>query len=128
MLVQEAQSFELPKNYKKKWRMFTMYGSIRKSYGAKKASRENENKERKGFFTRRKSKETEVVDNVFQETSYMNVESKANKKARPAQSNVVRPNNERNNNAKSEFPIASVILTIVFTMMVMVLAFGLGGV
>ena len=105
-----------------------MYGSIRKSYGAKKASHENERRETKSFFGKTKAKSAGVKDVIFQETSYMNVEvSKKQQSARP--NKVLRPNQENNSgSAKSEFPIASVILTIVFTMMVMVLAFGLGGV
>lgn len=105
-----------------------MYGSIRKSYGAKKASRENEIKERKSFFSR-KSKGAQTQDSIFQETSYMNVESSKNVKNAKNTNKISRPIQESNTNStKSEFPIASVILTIVFTMMVMVLAFGLGGV
>ena len=104
-----------------------MYGSIRKSYGAKKASRENVIKERRSFFGRKSAKKVDMQETAFQETSYMNVEVSRNQQnARP--NRVIHPNQERNNSAKSEFPIASVILTIVFTMMVMVLAFGLGGV
>ncbi len=105
-----------------------MYGSIRKSYGAKKASRENEKRERRSFFGRKKAK-IDNQDTMFEETSYMNVEMPRNAKANKNNHNVVRPSQENNTNGtKSEFPIASVILTIVFTMMVMVLAFGLGGV
>ena len=101
-----------------------MYGSIRKSYGAKKASHENET--RKSFFGRKKVKKVDVQDAMYQETSYMNVENSKNAKASKPNRTFARPNQENNNNStKSEFPIASVILTIVFTMMVMVLAFGL---
>ena len=107
-----------------------MYGSIRKSYGAKKASRENETKERKVLFGKKKTRETDSQDAMFQETSYMNVEANKTSKAQKSDRKIVRPavQESNNNSTKSEFPIASVILTIVFTMMVMVLAFGLGGV
>ncbi len=103
-----------------------MYGSIRKSYGAKKASRDTEKKERRILFGAKKKKNVE--ENDFQDTSYMNVEgnSRFSKGTKP--SNNVQQNNDKNGSSKSEFPIASVILTIVFTMMVMVLAFGFGGI
>lgn len=106
-----------------------MYGSIRKSYGAKKASRDTEKKERKILFGAKKKNNAE--EDVFQETSYMNVEgnSKFSKGTKPSNSNhSSQQNNDKNSSGKSEFPIASVILTIVFTMMVMVLAFGFGGI
>ena len=106
-----------------------MYGSIRKSYGAKKASRDTEKKERRILFGAKKK--NNVEEDVFQETSYMNVEgnSRFSRGTKPANnSNSFQQNNDKNNAGKSEFPIASVILTIVFTMMVMVLAFGFGGI
>ena len=103
-----------------------MYGSIRKSYGAKKASRDTEKKERRILFSAKKNK---VEDEVFQETSYVNVEnSKYSKNTKHSNNNRFQVENDKNNSSKSEFPIASVILTIVFTMMVMVLAFGFGGI
>ena len=110
-----------------------MYGSIRKSYGAKKASCDAEKKERKLFFGKKKKIE-ETAQEEFQETSYINVENSnkeiKNTKSRSFGHDFFSNKNEQNNsNAnKSEFPIASVILTIVFTMMVMVAAFGFGGI
>ncbi len=105
-----------------------MYGSIRKSYGAKKASRDVEKKERRSLFGAKKK--NKVEEDVFQETSYMNVEgsSRFSKNVKPSINNRFQQENNNNNSSKSEFPIASVILTIVFTMMVMVLAFGFGGI
>ena len=103
-----------------------MYGSIRKSYGAKKASRDTEKKERRILFS---AKKNNVDDEGFQETSYVNVEnSKYSKNTKHSNNNRFQVENDKNNSSKSEFPIASVILTIVFTMMVMVLAFGFGGI
>ena len=106
-----------------------MYGSIRKSYGARKSSCDNTKKERRILFGAKKK--NNVEDDVFQETSYMNVESARYSKNNTKQQSNNRfqvENDNRSNSSKSEFPIASVILTIVFTMMVMVLAFGFGGI
>lgn len=105
-----------------------MYGSIRKSYGAKKASRDNEKKERRILFGAKKK--NKIEEDVFQETSYVNVEgaSRYSKNAKQPSNNRFQSENNKNSSSKSEFPIASVILTIVFTMMVMVLAFGFGGI
>jgi hypothetical protein len=104
--------------------MSPMYGSIRKSYGAK-ASNTNERKEQKSIFSK-KTSHKELKNGEYQDTSYINVDNrKSNKNVR---ANIEKPvYNTENNAQKSEFPIASVILTIVFTMMVMVLAFGFGG-
>lgn len=101
-----------------------MYGSIRKNYGAKKASSERETR---SFFGKKKVKNFDVKNAAFQETSYINVENCKNGKTNK-DSHSFQHSQQVNNSTKSEFPIASVILTIVFTMMVMVLAFGLGGV
>ncbi len=101
-----------------------MYGSIRKSYGAK-ASNNSEKKERKSIFSKKTSRK-ELRNGEYQDTSYINVDNHKNNKN--VRTNVEKPvQNVENNAGKSEFPIASVILTIVFTMMAMVLAFGFGG-
>lgn len=102
-----------------------MYGSIRKSYGAKKSSRDTEKREKKTLFLK-KNKKSNLKNDDFQETSYVNVENSKNVKNTKIDFER-RQQNTENNLGKSEFPIASVILTIVFTMMVMVLAFGFGG-
>ncbi|MBQ3040820.1 MAG: hypothetical protein IJD42_04400 [Clostridia bacterium] len=105
-----------------------MYGSIRKSYGAKRASRETETTERKvSFFAKRKKKKT-AKPGEYEETSYINVEAPTQEtRATRANTTPTQEKTNKNQVIKNEFPIASVILTIVFTMMVMVLAFGLGG-
>ena len=107
-----------------------MYGSIRKSYGAKKASSVNEKENRKMLF-KRNSKKKSIDRDDLQQTSYINVERvRCSKNSKAIANKVEEPktNEKEQFTEKNEFPIASVILTIVFTMMVMVLAFGFGGV
>ena len=101
-----------------------MYGSIRKSYGAK-ASRDFEHVSRKKDIVKdTKKKEKKVKREDLQTTSYINVDDvKQSKKISDTKNQ-----NKTDNTIKNEFPIASVILTIVFTMMFMVLVFGCGGV
>lgn len=103
-----------------------MYGSIRKSYGAKRASRSTETTERKLSLFARKNKKRTKNPTAYEDTSYVNVENPAQTN-RNARVNTPVQDTNKNGITKNEFPIASVILTIVFTMMVMVLAFGIGG-
>lgn len=71
-----------------------------------------------------KKKEKKVKREDLQTTSYINVDDvKQSKKTSDTKNQ-----NKTDNTIKNEFPIASVILTIVFTMMFMVLVFGFGGV
>ena len=104
-----------------------MYGSIRKSYGAKRASRETETTARKVSGFARKNPQKIKRASEYEETSYINVESPVKESKNTRGKVVPHSTEEKNTVMKNEFPIASVILTIVFTMMIMVLAFGIGG-
>lgn len=102
-----------------------MYGTIRKSYSAaRNASNASENKTNKSLL---KKKNKAVIENQevddLQQTRYIRVDEvkKANQNT-----NVKTEKKEESKNIinKNEFPVASVILTIVLTMMAMILAFG----
>jgi len=94
-----------------------MYGSIRKSYGDKFASVSDENESiSKNTKKEKKSRKKRIE---AQPTSYVNLNEIENKDS-------VQENRGRIFNTKNEFPVASVILTIVFTMLAMVFVFGFG--
>jgi hypothetical protein len=98
-----------------------MYGTIRKSYGAKKITGTVENVV-KHSYEEKKDKKKDKVKEDLQKTRYMKVDyvdlKKKEKKGR-----VI----ENRKKFKNEYPIASIILTMVFTMMVLVFGFGFGG-
>ena len=104
-----------------------MYGSIRKSYGAKRASCATETTARKVSGFARKNPKKVKRSSEYEETSYINVEVPSHESKTTRGKTPSHNTEEKNTVMKNEFPIASVILTIVFTMMVMVLAVGIGG-
>ncbi len=98
-----------------------MYGTIRKNYGAKRVSDVSENVVERSFEEKsKKDKKRERED--LQQTRYVRVDYDAPGKR--SRDKYEAPKSEKK--FKNEFPIASVILTIVFTMMAMVFAFGFG--
>ena len=99
-----------------------MYGTIRKNYGARIASDVSENVVERSYEEKkdkRKEKKKEIDD--LQQTRYMRVDYDTTTKR-----TVERHEAPSGKHFKNEFPIASVILTIVFAMMAMVFAFGFG--
>ena len=98
-----------------------MYGTIRKNYGAKRTTDVSENVVERSFEERSKKDKRRESDDL-QQTRYIKVDYEASgKKSRDRYEAPV-----EDKKFKNEFPIASVILTIVFTMMAMVFAFGFG--
>ena len=98
-----------------------MYGTIRKNYSARRPSNISDNVvERSYKETVKKEKRRNRMEDL-QQTRYMKVDynntTVINTKETPVYS-------EPKKVFKNEFPIASVILTIVVTMMAMVFAFG----
>ena len=98
-----------------------MYGTIRKNYGAKRTSDVSENVVERSFSEKVK-KDKKRYKEELQETRYVKVDLESHGKK--IQDRYEAPQNGRR--YKNEFPVASVILTIVFTMMAMVFAFGFG--
>lgn len=94
-----------------------MYGTIRKSYGDKYASIENENESKSKTFKKEKKLRKKRIE--AQPTSYVNLNEIQEKEN-------TQENFGRFSSNKNEFPVASVILTIVFTMLAMVFVFGFG--
>ncbi|MBQ9744420.1 MAG: hypothetical protein IJW19_04760 [Clostridia bacterium] len=101
-----------------------MYGTIRKNYGAKRASDVSENVVEHSYKEKEKKskKKYREIDDL-QQTRYMKVDY--NESGKRVQDTYQAPVTKKI--FKNEFPVASVILTIVFTMMAMVFAFGFGG-
>ena len=100
-----------------------MYGTIRKSYSISKASHNYEDNTVKGLAEKNnKAKRRKIAKDELQKTSYIKINEEAEKS--------VQYEAEQKNEGiyKNEFPVASIILTIVFTMMVLVFAFGFGGI
>ena len=97
-----------------------MYGTIRKNYSARRASNVSDNVVERSYKEKIKKEKRRNTDNL-QQTRYMKVDysntAVINTKETPVYS-------EPKKVFKNEFPIASVILTIVVTMMAMVFAFG----
>jgi hypothetical protein len=97
-----------------------MYGTIRKNYSARRASNVSDNVVERSYKEKIKKEKRRNTDNL-QQTRYMKVDysntAVINTKETPVYS-------EPKKIFKNEFPIASVILTIVVTMMAMVFAFG----
>ena len=98
-----------------------MYGTIRKNYGAKRTSDVSENVVERSFSEKVK-KDKKRYKEELQETRYVKVDLES--RCKKIQDRYEAPQNGRR--YKNEFPVASVILTIVFTMMAMVFAFGFG--
>lgn len=102
-----------------------MYGTIRKSYSAARNASNNasEKKTGLGFFKKKKADvQNQEVDDL-QQTRYIRVDE-IKKAKENVNVKVEKKDESKNIINKNEFPIASVILTIVLTMMAMVLAFG----
>ena len=98
-----------------------MYGTIRKNYSARRPSNVSDNVVERSYKEKvKKEKRRNRMDDL-QKTRYMKVDysntAVINTKETPAYS-------ESKMVFKNEFPIASVILTIVVTMMALVFAFG----
>jgi hypothetical protein len=103
-----------------------MYGSIRRNYSTAIDTSNIEKKSKFSWFRKKNkmAKKCQEIDDL-QETRYIKVDEvrKAQDVAMPK--TITRADeNSRNVINKNEFPVASVILTIVLTMMAMVLAFG----
>ena len=98
-----------------------MYGTIRKNYSARRPSNVSDNVVERSYKEKvKKEKRRNRMDDL-QKTRYMKVDynntAVINTKETPEYS-------EPKMVFKNEFPVASVILTIVVTMMAMVFAFG----
>ncbi|MBQ8392729.1 MAG: hypothetical protein IJX51_03045 [Clostridia bacterium] len=102
-----------------------MYGTIRKNYGAKRSSDVSENVVERSYKEKEKKskKKYREIDDL-QQTRYMKIDNNESGK-KVQDTSYQAPITKRI--FKNEFPVASVILTIVFTMMAMVFAFGFGG-
>ena len=98
-----------------------MYGTIRKNYGAKRVSDVSENVVERSYKEKVK-KDKKKYREELQETRYVKVDYDAYSKK--SYDKLETPHTSKK--FKNEFPVASVILTIVFTMMAMVFAFGFG--
>ncbi len=98
-----------------------MYGTIRRNYGVKRASDVSESIVERSFESKKNKKR--YNNDELQQTRYMKVDTAAYTQRRDA---VAIP--ERKKVFKNEFPVSSIILTIVITMMAMVFAFGFGGI
>lgn len=99
-----------------------MYGTIRRNYGVKRASDVSESIVERSFENKKNKKRYNNVDDL-QQTKYMKVDAATYTGKRES---VAAP--ERKRIFKNEFPVSSIILTIVITMMAMVFAFGFGGI
>ena len=95
-----------------------MYGTIRKNYGAKRVSDVSENVVERSYKEKVK-KDKKKYREELQETRYVKVDYDAYSKK--LYDKFETPHTGKK--FKNEFPVASVILTIVFTMMAMVFAF-----
>lgn len=103
-----------------------MYGSIRKNYSTARDTSSNSEKKSRFAWFKKKNKvieQTQEVDDL-QETRYIKVDEVRKAQDVVINKNVKTEEKSRNIINKNEFPVASVILTIVLTMMAMVLAFG----
>ena len=100
-----------------------MYGTIRRNYGVKRASDVSESIVERSFENKKNKKRYNNIEDL-QQTKYMKVDTASYTTQRRAVS-VAAP--ERKRIFKNEYPVSSVILTIVITMMAMVFAFGFGG-
>ena len=99
-----------------------MYGTIRRNYGVKRASDVSESIVERSFENKKNKKRyNDSVD--LQQTKYMKVEASSYTQKREAVAT-----SDKKRIFKNEFPVSSIILTIVITMMAMVFAFGFGGI
>ena len=98
-----------------------MYGTIRRNYGVKRASDVSESIVERSFENKKNKKRYNVED--LQQTKYMKVEASSYTQKREATAT-----SDKKRIFKNEFPVSSIILTIVITMMAMVFAFGFGGI
>jgi len=99
-----------------------MYGTIRRNYGVKRASDVSESIVERSFENKKNKKRYNNVEDL-QQTKYMKVDASAYTQKRDAVAS-----SEKKRIFKNEFPVSSIILTIVITMMAMVFAFGFGGI
>lgn len=99
-----------------------MYGTTMKNYNTNKVFKSKEKKNSEGF-SKKKSRNAQVANESkkVQDTKYMKLEETS------AYSNGKNYGAHRGSFSIKEFPIASVILTVLFTMMVMI-ATGIAGV
>jgi len=97
-----------------------MYGTIRKSYGAKKITGTVENVVEHSFKDKKDKKKDKVREDL-QKTRYMKVDYVEPEKKEKKEHIM-----ECRKKFKNEYPVASIILTMVFTMMVLVFGFGFG--
>ena len=98
-----------------------MYGTIRRNYGVKRASDVSESIVERSFENKKNKKRYNVED--LQQTKYMKVDASSYAHKREAVAT-----SDKKRIFKNEFPVSSIILTIVITMMAMVFAFGFGGI
>ena len=104
-----------------------MYGTIRKNYSARRASDVSDNVVERSYREKvKKEKRRNRVEEDLQQTRYMKVDYATD--MYKARTNETPAYKEPKKIFKNEFPVASVILTIVITMMAMVFAFGFGGI
>ena len=104
-----------------------MYGTIRKNYSARRATDVSGNVVERSYKEKTRNEKRRVKRNEedLQQTRYIKVDYANDiQRGRTGDTPVY---TEPGKTFKNEFPIASVILTMVVTMMAMVFAFGLGG-
>lgn len=94
-----------------------MYGTTIKSYENKGFKNKKEKKE-KGFFSANKKEKS--VSNKEQDTKYMKINASTEK-------NEVVEESVSEGFSLKELPIASVVITVILTMMMLVMTSGFGG-
>lgn len=98
-----------------------MYGTIRKNYSARRPSNISDNVVERSYKEKVKKEKRRNRMEDLQQTRYMKVDYNNTAVINTKETSVY---SEPKKVFKNEFPIASVILTIVVTMMAMVFAFG----
>ena len=97
-----------------------MYGTTMKNYNVNKASKDNGSKRNGNFFARSigSSNNNVKIHKKTEDTRYISIDEMSE----TAQVQAVKPVASFEGFSKKDFPIASVIVTIVLTMMVLLVA------
>lgn len=97
-----------------------MYGTTIRNYNENKSS-----KKENGFFSNRKAKK-EKTKNEFQNTRYVKIENSKKKETKNLEKTA---SQDRINEgvSRKEFPIASVLFTVIITMMLLLMGTGIIG-
>lgn len=101
-----------------------MYGTIRKNYSARRPAEVIEEVVENSYKEKARKEKKKKREDDLQQTRYMKVDYTSHVR----KDQDIHSDSEPKKIFKNEFPVASVILTIVVTMMVMVFAFGFGGI